>query len=177
MPHVVAVSRRSAHGVGKEPRLFVRLIAGEGVEGDAHRGATVMHRSRRKRDPSLPNLRQVHLLHQELLDELRARGFAVGPGVLGENLTTGGLDLLGLPRGARLSVGEAELEITGLRNPCRQLEGIQPGLMEAVLDRSPEGDLVRRAGVMAVVLRGGVVRPGAAIGVELPAVHRPLAPV
>lgn len=157
----------------------IRLLTGLGVEGDAHMGRTVKHRSRVARDPSQPNLRQVHLVHAELHDELAAAGFAVAAGQMGENVTTRGLDLLGLPTGARLRLGaEATVEVTGLRNPCAQLEGIQPGLMAATLDRDEEGNLVRKAGVMGVVVSGGEVRPGDAIRVELPpAPHRPLEPV
>jgi MOSC domain-containing protein YiiM len=136
----------------------------------------VKHRSRVARDPSQPNLRQVHLIHGELHDELRERGFAVGPGVMGENITTRGIDLLGLPTGTRLRIGaDAVVEVTGLRNPCRQLDGLQPGLMAAVLDRDADGRLIRKAGIMGVVLAGGAVRTGDPIVIELPAVpHRPL---
>jgi MOSC domain-containing protein YiiM len=157
----------------------ITLLAGLGVEGDAHAGETVQHRSRLARDPSAPNLRQVHLVHEELLQELRARGFALEPGELGENVTTRGVDLLGLPAGARLRLGEdAIVEVTGLRNPCVQLDGLRPGLMAATLERDPEGRLVRKAGVLAIVLAGGVVLPGDPIRVVLPpAPHRRLEPV
>jgi MOSC domain-containing protein YiiM len=157
----------------------VTLIAGLGVEGDAHCGATVRHRSRVAHDPTQPNLRQVHLIHSELFDELAAKGFTVSAGQLGENITTAEVDLMGLPAGAELCVGQdAVLRITGLRNPCRQLDGFQAGLMAAVLDRSPDGQLVRKAGVMSVVLVGGVVRPGDEVRVRLPGnPHRPLTPV
>ena len=176
---VEAVSVSPGHTMGKPNRDAIRLLAGLGVEGDAHAGETVKHRSRVARDPSQPNLRQVHLIHAELHDELRAAGFAVVPGQMGENVTTSGVDLLGLPIGSRLRLGaEATVEVTGLRNPCAQLDGIQPGLMAATLDRDAAGTLVRKAGIMAVVLTGGEVRPGDPIAVELPsAPHRPLAPV
>jgi len=176
---VVAVSRSSAHGPPKQPVEAIRLVAGLGVEGDAHAGATVKHRSRVRRDPTQPNLRQLHLIHAELHDELLAAGFEVSPGRMGENVTTRGIDLLGLATGARLSLGAgAVVEVTGLRNPCTQLDGIQPGLMSAVLDRAPDGRLVRKAGVMAVVVAGGEVRPGDAIAVEPPpGPPRPLEPV
>lgn len=169
-PTVLAVCRSAGHTFSKAPQLFVRLVAGLGIDGDAHAGATVKHRSRVARDPSQPNLRQVHLLHAELHDELRAAGFVVAPGDLGENVTTRGLDLLALPAGTRLSLGDAAVvEVTGLRNPCVQLDRFQQGLTAAVLDRDAEGNLVRKAGVMAVVVAGGEVRPGDGIGVELPA--------
>jgi MOSC domain-containing protein YiiM len=176
---VIAVSTKAAHGVDKSNRPAIRLIAGEGIEGDAHRGATVKHRSRVAKDPTQPNLRQVHLIGAELLDELRERGFDLAPGRMGENVTTSGVDLLGLPSGTRLRLGaDAVVELTGLRNPCVQLEGLQPGLRGAVLDRADDGSLVRRAGVMAIVVAGGEVRPGDDVAVELPAEpHRPLAPV
>lgn len=170
---VEAVSVSPAHTFSKPNQPSIRLVVGLGVEGDAHAGATVRHRSRVARDPSQPNLRQVHLIHAELHEELRARGFAVTPGAMGENVTTRGIDLLGLPTGARLRLGEtAVVEVTGLRSPCSQLNGLQVGLMEATLDRDADGNLVRKAGVMAVVLAGGEVRPGDAIVVELPAAPR-----
>jgi MOSC domain-containing protein YiiM len=157
----------------------IRLLAGLGVEGDAHQGETVKHRSRVARDPSRPNLRQVHLIHAELHDELRRAGFAVSPGQMGENITTRGVDLLALPTGTRLHLGDAAVvEVTGLRNPCAQLDGIQEGLMAATLARDANGQLVRKAGIMAIVRAGGEVRPGDSIRVELPATpHRALEPV
>jgi MOSC domain-containing protein YiiM len=157
----------------------IQLLAGLGVWDDAHQGVMVKHRSRVARDPSQPNLRQVHLIHAELHDALAAQGFVLKPGEMGENVTTRGLDLLGLPTGARLRLGEtAVIEVTGLRNPCLQLDGIQPGLMAATLERDARGRLVRKAGVMGIVLAGGDVRPGDPIRVELPAApHRPLEPV
>lgn len=176
---VTAVSRAAGHTFSKQTQHTIRLRAGLGVEGDAHQGRTVRHRSRVARDATRPNLRQVHLVHAELHDELRAQGFAVAPGDIGENVTTRGLDLLALPAGARLRLGEAAVvEVTGLRNPCVQLDRFQPGLMTAVLDRDERGRLVRKAGVMAVVLAGGDVRPGDPIAVELPPPpHVPLEPV
>jgi MOSC domain-containing protein YiiM len=176
--NVVGVHRDDAHRFSKFAVEAITLRAGLGVEGDAHFGATVQHRSRVARDPSAPNLRQVHLIADELLDELTERGFQVAPGSLGENVTTRGLDLLALSAGTRLQLGaDALIDITGLRNPCVQLDRFQGGLQRAVLDRDAAGNLVRRAGVMAVVVQGGVVRPGDAISVVSPAVHRPLEPV
>lgn len=176
---MIAVSRSESHTFSKRNVPAIRLIAGIGVEGDAHAGKTVKHRSRVARDPSQPNLRQVHLIHAELHDELREKGFAVEPGDMGENITTRGVDLLGLPRGARLHLGnEAIVEVTGLRNPCVQLDGFQKGLMAAVLDRDEQGNHIRKTGVMGVVAKGGEVRPGDAIRVELPPEpHVPLTPV
>jgi MOSC domain-containing protein YiiM len=166
---VEAVSRAPQHTFSKANEARIRLLAGLGVEGDAHLGETVQHRSRVRRDPHAPNLRQVHLVHAELLDELRGQGFAVEPGTIGENVTTRGVDLLALPTGTRLRLGdEAVVELTGLRNPCVQLDRFEPGLMAAVLDRDDDGGLVRRSGVMAVVVTRGDVRPGDAIAVELP---------
>jgi MOSC domain-containing protein YiiM len=174
-----AVSRSATHTLTKPNEDSVRLLAGLGVEGDAHLGETVKHRSRVARDPSQPNLRQVHLIHAELHDELRAAGFVVSAGQMGENVTTRGLDLLGLPTGTRLHLGDtAVVEVTGLRNPCAQLDRIQPGLMEATLGRDEQGTLIRKAGVMAIVLADGELRPGDRIRVELPPEpHRPLEPV
>lgn len=155
------------------------LVAGHGVEGDAHYGRTVQHRSRKARTPNAPNLRQVHLLHSELLDEVANRGFRVAPGDFGENVLTRGIDLLSLPRGTVLALGpDARVRLTGLRNPCFQIDGLEQGLMKAVLDRDSAGNVVRKAGVMAVVLTGGVVRPGDGIRYELPVKpHSALQPV
>ena len=176
---VTAVSRSTAHTMRKPTRDGIRLESGLGVEGDAHRGATVQHLSRIARDPTQPNLRQVHVIHAELHDELNAAGFAVSAGQMGENVTTRGVDLLRLPTGARLHLGDsAVIEVTGLRNPCAQLDAIQPGLMAAVLGGDESGRLIRKAGVMAIVVGAGEIRPGDAVRVELPAdPHRPLEPV
>lgn len=176
---VTAVSRSDRHEFSKPNRHGIRLTAGLGVDGDAHRGETVQHRSRVARDPSQPNLRQVHLIHAELHDELAAAGFTVAAGQMGENVTTRGVDLLALPTGTRLHLGDtAVVEVTGLRNPCVQLNGLAPGLMAAVLDRDEHGGLVRKAGVMAIVTAGGQVRPGDPVRVEPPPPpHRPLEPV
>jgi len=169
MAIVTAVSRGGVHAFSKPTTEIIRLLIGLGVEGDAHAGVTVKHRSRVARDPSQPNLRQVHLIHGELHDELNDAGFAVAPGEMGENVTTRGLDLLALPTGALLRLGaEAVIEITGLRNPCAQLDRFRPGLMAAVLDRDAEGRLIRKAGVMAIVVAGGDVRAGDPIAVALP---------
>jgi MOSC domain-containing protein YiiM len=178
-PQVVAVHASPLHKFNKPSAGRIHLLAGLGVEGDAHCGVTVKHRSRVAKDPSQPNLRQVHLMHAELFDELAARGFEVAPGDLGENVTTGGLAVLDLPVGAELRLGEsAVVRITGLRNPCVQIDRFRKGLMAAVLDRTPGGELVRKAGVMGVVLRGGYVAPGDRIEVMLPAgERRPLEPV
>jgi len=176
---VAAVHRSAAHTLAKGEQASIALLAGLGVDGDAHMGTTVKHRSRVARDPNQPNLRQVHLIHAELHDELRDRGFAVRAGEMGENITTRGVDLLDLPTGTLLHVGmDAVVEITGLRNPCAQLNSIQDGLMAAVLDRDAQGNLIRKAGVMGVVLAGGAVHPADPIRVELPPEpHQPLAPV
>jgi len=175
-PTVKAVSRDDQHRFSKRLEPCITLVAGSGVVGDPHAGATVRHRSRVRKQPDLPNLRQVHLIHSELHDELRTRGFEVGAGDMGENVTTAGIELLSLPAGTHLVLGpDAVVEITGLRNPCTQLDAFQSGLMNAVLDRDADGELVRKAGVMAVVVEGGDVRPGDPITVRLPPVpHVPL---
>jgi MOSC domain-containing protein YiiM len=166
---VVAVSMSGEHTLSKPSSGSIRLRAGHGVEGDAHAGATIKHRSRVARDPLQPNRRQVHLIHSELHDELAAMGFELAPGAMGENVTTRGLDVLTLPLGTRLRLGaSAVVEITGLRNPCAQLDTIQPGLMAATIARDPAGKLVRKAGVMAVVVADGEVMPGDPILVEPP---------
>ena len=176
---VTAVSRSPTHSLTKPNADRIRLLAGLGVEGDAHQGATVKHLSRILRFGGTANLRQVHLMHAELFDELRDAGFEVWAGLMGENVTTRGVDLLGLPTGARLHLGnEAVVEVTGLRNPCRQLNKLQPGLMAATLARDVAGNLVRKAGIMGIVLTGGEVSEGDAIAIELPPLpHQPLAPV
>lgn len=177
---VVAVSRSATHMMVKPNQERIRLLAGLGVEGDAHAGVTVKHRSRVAIDPTQPNLRQVHVIHAELHDELAASGMSVAPGAMGENITTRGIDLLALPTGARLHFGDAAVvEVTGLRNPCGQLNGVAKGLMKAVLEHDEQGEITRRkAGICGIVVAGGDVSPGDSIRVELPAEpHRELAPV
>ncbi|NUO86633.1 MAG: MOSC domain-containing protein [Cupriavidus sp.] len=173
-PTVLVVAAAATHEFSKLPRTEIRLLEGLGVEGDAHAGQTVKHRSRVRVDPTQPNLRQVHLIGTELHAELRSAGFDIGPAELGENITTQGLDLHALPVGSRLRLGSsAVVELTGLRNPCSQIEAFRPGLLAQVLSRTPDGSLIRKAGVMGVVIAGGVVRPGDAISVSLPALpHR-----
>ena len=166
---VLGVSCDSEHKFSKPPRASIRLLTGLGVEGDAHLGVTVQHLSRVRRDPTVLNLRQVHLIHAELHDELRAKGFTVGAGDMGENITTRGIDLLSLPLNARLHLGaEAIVEIKGLRNPCVQIDTFEKGMMHACLDKDADGNLVRKAGIMGVVIAGGEIKPGDAIRVELP---------
>jgi len=179
MGSVLAVSLRQGHHFSKTPSLSIRLLTGLGVVGDAHMGGTVKHRSRVRKDPTQPNLRQVHLMHAELFEELRGKGFSVQPADLGENVTTSGIDLLALPTGTRLHLGAtAVVEVTGLRNPCIQLDGFQKGLMAATLDKDADGNLIRKAGVMSIVLSDGDVRPGDAIRIELPELpHQALTPV
>ena len=176
---VMAVSQSPTYTFTKPKQDFIRLVTGSGVEGDVHSGETVKHRSRVARDPSQPNLRQVHLIHAELHDELETAGFSVSAGQMGENVTTRGIDLLRLPTGTRLRLGEtAVIEVTGLRNPCIQLNHFQDGLMAAVLGRDENGKLIRKAGIMAIVLADGEIRPGDPIIVELPAEpHKSLEPV
>lgn len=178
-PVVVAVASDDAHRFSKVLREAITLVEGWGVEGDAHAGATVKHRSRAARDPQLPNLRQVHLLHAELFDDVADDGYVVTPGAMGENVTTSGVDILALPTGTLLELGQdAVVEVTGLRNPCKQIDGLGGGLMSRMVRRRADGSLERRAGVMAVVRRGGVVRPGDDIRVRVPdGDPRPLEPV
>lgn len=169
IPKVKAVQLSPTHTFSKYSAPVITLLKGLGVKGDAHCGKQMKHRSRLKQKPVPPNLRQVHLMHVELFDELKEKGFEVTPGLIGENITTSGLDLLGLPRGTKLHLGDsAVVEITGLRNPCNQLNDLQEGLLSAVLDRDEEGNLIRKAGIMGVVLKGGDIKPGDAIRIELP---------
>ena len=176
---VVAVSRDDTHRFSKHREQSVTLITGIGVDGDAHAGTTVQHLSRVRRDPTTPNLRQVHLIHSELFERVAEHGHEVAAGQLGENVTTAGIDILGLPRGTRLTLGEdAVVEVTGLRNPCTQINGLSAGLMKELVHVDDAGETVRLAGIMSVVLRGGVVRAGDRIRVALPdGPHEPLGPV
>lgn len=178
-PVVSAVHSSPEYTMSKPVRSSITLVKGLGVADDVHNGVTVKHRGRVRKDPTQPNLRQVHLIHSELIIELRDKGFDVQPGLMGENITTKGIDLLAQPSGTRLRIGEsAVVEITGLRNSCAQLDGLIPGLMKAVLDRDENGELVRKAGVMTIVIAGGEVRPGDPIVIELPnGTHSPLQPV
>jgi MOSC domain-containing protein YiiM len=173
---VISVSRDSAHRFSKPPCDAITLLAGIGVEGDAHAGTTDQHRFTKRRDPTRPNLRQVHLIQSELFAELADRGFSVGPGQLGENVTTSGIDLLELPAGTRLCLGDdAVVEVTGLRSPCKHIDGLRSGLLKAVVDVGAGRVVPQRTGVMSIVITGGVVRPGDPIRVALPAgEHRPL---
>jgi len=169
MARVVAVSRDAAHRFSKPVVEQITLVAGLGIEGDAHAGETVQHLSRKRVDPSAPNLRQVHLIHSELFEEVGEQGFSVAPGDMGENITTSGVDLLGLPTGTVLRLGaDAAIEITGLRNPCSQINGFEPGLLKAVLGKDENGVVERKGGVMSVVLTSGTVRAGDEIVVTLP---------
>lgn len=176
---VASVSARNGHGLGKIVVPEITLVAGQGVSGDAHCGKSVKHRSRVAQDPSQPNLRQVHLIHAELLEALVERGFDVKPGELGENILTRGLDLLGLSEGSELHFPSgASVLITGLRNPCVQINGHRPGLMDALLDRTADGSLIRKGGIMGVVIKSGTVKSGDHLSCTIPeAPHRPLQPV
>ncbi|TCR18650.1 MOSC domain-containing protein [Streptomyces sp. BK205] len=173
---ISAVSSNGTYSFSKPNRESITLLAGFGVEGDVHGGATVKHRFRMRKDPSQPNLRQVHLIHEELFEDVRRAGFEVAAGELGENVTTRGVDLLTLPRGTRLRLGErAVVEVTGLRNPCAQIDGFRKGLMKQVVDRDENGRPRFLSGIMGVVVTGGVVRPGDAVEIYLPSgPHEPL---
>ena len=176
---VLTVSACGEHLFSKEVRTNIRLIKGFGVEGDAHMGAKVKHRSRVARNPNQPNLRQVHLIHAELLTELNQRGFDVSPGSIGENILTEGIQLLDLPTGTCLRIGKsATIKVTGLRNPCWQLDNFQSGLLKAVLDQDENSNIIRKSGIMAIVLKSGDVWPGDEIEVDFPSKpHQRLEPV
>jgi MOSC domain-containing protein YiiM len=178
-PSVVSVSRDSAHRFSKPTVGSIELVAGWGIEGDSHAGTTVQHRYHVKKDPTAPNLTQVHLIASELFGDLADQGFTVTAGELGENVTTVGIDLISLPEGALLHLGDsAVVQITGLRSPCTLINRFQKGLMKACLSRDGDGTLIRKAGVMGVVVRGGTVSPPSAIRVELPeGAHVPLRPL
>jgi hypothetical protein len=173
---VTAVCRNGAHEFSKSQQESITVLAGLGVEGDAHMGVTVKHRSRVARDPSQPNLRQVHLIHSELFEELATVGYTVRSGELGENITTGGIDLLGLPTETLLHIGDqAVVEVTGLRNPCTQIDDYPQGLLKQVAHRDNDGNIIRKVGIMGIVRAGGAVCPGDQIRVVLPEYpHRPL---
>lgn len=177
MARVTAVSRKGTYSFSKPNRASITLLAGLGVEGDVHAGVTIRHQFRMTYEPDLPNLRQVHLIHEELFDELGDKGFSVAPGQLGENISTRGIDLLGLPTGALLRLGEdAVVEVTGLRNPCAKINDFQPGLLQEVFELDAvKGEFTFKSGIMGVVRHGGTVRPGDVIGIELPTgPHHPL---
>ncbi|RWZ51491.1 MOSC domain-containing protein [Labedella phragmitis] len=178
-PAVVSVSLDRGHHFSKPTVPEIVLLEGLGVEGDAHAGTTVQHLSRKRWHKDEPNLRQVHLIHSELFAELADEGFSVGPGQLGENVTTTGVELLDLPRGTVLRLGgDASVEITGLRNPCVQIDRFQDGLMKSCIRVDDDGTVERRTGVMAVVRSSGVIRPGDGITVVLPPEpHEPLSTV
>jgi len=165
---IIALSKSDSHTFNKYNCNRIRLLTGLGVDGDAHMGKTVKHRSRVKKDATTPNLRQVHLIHAELFEELSKKGFAVHPGEMGENITTRGIDLLNLPKNTLLKIGTSEIVITGLRNPCSQLESIQIGLMKALLDKDDQGGIVRKAGIMGIVQKGGEIATGDTIYIQLP---------
>lgn len=165
---IVSLSKSLNHSFSKDCIDSLKLIKDLGVEGDAHSGRTVKHRSRVAKDPTQPNLRQVHIIHQELLDTLNQNGFKVKPGNLGENITTQHLDVLSLPENTLLKIGQSIIKVTGLRNPCAQLDNFQEGLLNAVLDRDDKGNLIRKAGIMAIVLQGGIINIGDTINIEYP---------
>ena len=179
MGKVVSVAAYGEHQFSKTPCDEIHLTAGFGVEGDCHYGEKVQHRSRVAKNPDQPNLRQVHLIHEELFNELATQGFHVQAGEMGENILTRNIALLDLPQKTRLYIGEdVMLELTGLRNPCKQIDAFQSGLMHALIDKDTQGNLIRKAGVMSVVVQGGVVRPDDRITIALPdGKHNPLEPV
>lgn len=177
-PIVIAVASDSKHNIIKPIRESVRLIAGWGVEGDAHAGKTVQHRYDKRRNPDAPNLRQVHLMHSELFDQVSGLGLSVKPGQMGENITTRHIDILNLPRGTQLRIGEAVIEITGLRNPCKYLNQIAPGLLKACLGKHEDGTNFPHSGVMGVILADGEVKAGDEIHIITPPKpHERLKPV
>ena len=168
-PVVVGVSKDCHHRFSKQPCESITLLEGLGVDGDAHAGITVQHRSRAAAEPTQPNLRQVHLIHAQFFDEAREHGYELSQGTLGENVLTAGLDVLSLPRDTRLRLGEqAVARVTGLRNPCQQINNFRPGLLKVAVSRDESGELVCKAGIMGVVEHGGTVYPGDIIRVELP---------
>jgi MOSC domain-containing protein YiiM len=165
---VIAVACDSEYQFSKQTQNSIRLLEGLGIEGDAHSGKTVKHRHLVKKNPATPNLRQVHLIHEELFDELRIQGFDLQAGDIGENVLTRGIDLLGLPKGTRLTIGKAVIEVTGLRNPCYQLDKFKKGLMKACIDNDADGKIVFKSGIMSIVIASGVIKPGDVISIELP---------
>lgn len=179
-PRILSVSARSGHHFSKTPQRSIRLLAGLGVEGDGHMGERIKHRSRARYNPALPNLRQVHLIDSGYIALMAAKGYAVAPGDIGENLLVAGIDLISMPQDTLLHLGGdgAVVRITGLRNPCIQMDRFMPGLMAASLDRDADGGLIRLTGVMGVVEGGGAVVPGDVVRVEMPeGEHLPLVPV
>jgi MOSC domain-containing protein YiiM len=166
---VVSVNSDDAHRFSKIARQSVRLVEGHGIEGDAHAGRFVQHRHQAKKAPRAPNRRQVHLVQSELFEEMRRLGFVIAPGDLGENITTVGIDLLALPLGAQLHLGEsAVVELTGLRTPCALIDKFKTRLKRAMIVRTPHG-VTFRAGVLGIVTSSGDLRPGDLVRAELPA--------
>lgn len=164
---VSGVSSDAEHRFSKPPKQHITLVENHGVEGDAHAGKHVRHRFIAKVRPMQANRRQVHLIRAELFDELREAGHPIGPGDLGENVTTAGLKLEHLPLGTRLHLGEtAVVELTGLRTPCALIDRFQKGLRKKML-----GGVLRpkyKCGVLGVVVAGGRVEPGDRVRVEAP---------
>ena len=135
---VVGVHSSPEHTFTKQAQSSIELVAGIGVQGDAHAGATVKHSYLLRKKPEKPNLRQVHLIASELIDELRLEGFNVERGSMGENITTSGVQLTSLPHGTRLVFASgAAIELTGIRTPCKQLNGFQDGLLAPPLYTRP----------------------------------------
>ena len=166
---VIAVSRKATHKFSKNNQLAIDLVAGFGVSGDAHYGQTVQHRYDKKKDPNRPNLRQVHLIQSELFDWVANKGYAIAPGDLGENITTRGIDLLALPLGTRLKLGESAIvELTGLRHPCKLINSLGQNLMDVMKDSTPKGEMRPKAGVMSVVIESGKIMPDDEVVVFLP---------
>lgn len=177
-PIVIAVASDTAHNIVKPVREHIKLVAGWGVEGDAHAGITVQHRYDKRRNPNAPNLRQVHLMHAELFDQAATLGLTVEPGEMGENITTRGIDILNLPRGTHLKIGDAIIEVTGLRNPCKYLNQIAPGLLKACMAKHEDGTNFPQSGIMGVILEDGEVKAGDEIHIIAPPKpHERLKPV
>ena len=166
---VAGVFVSGGHTFSKSERYSVTLLQGLGIEGDAHCGSTVQHLSDRKKNSTRSNLRQLHLIQSELIEELNATGFDVRPGDLGENITTGQIDLPALPQGTLLRIGDtAVVEITGLRTPCFKIERFRKGLRSAVTEHRHGGPATLKGALMAIVVAGGVVNRDDRIGVIIP---------
>jgi MOSC domain-containing protein YiiM len=169
MKNVKSVSKSLSHTFSKNVVGQIKLIEGLGVEDDVHLGKTVKHQYLAKKYPTSANLRQVHLIHYELIEELNENGFSVSDGDLGENITTIGIDLLNLPTDTILKIGnEAVVKITGLRNPCVQLDMFQKGLLKAVIEKDENGNVIRKCGIMGIVIKSGIVRIDDAIEIIFP---------
>jgi hypothetical protein len=165
---VVAVCCNPEPGLPKPVVDAVHLIENWGVEGDYHAGSLVRHRYLAKKDPNRPNLRQALLVDAAVFVELARQDIHIGPGTMGENITIEGIDVMQLLEGTHLAIGSTIVEVMERRNPCYQLNGIDPRLLKAVVKKQPE-QTIFKAGMMTRILQSGWVCAGDLVEVLPPA--------